>query len=142
MSREQAELFDPMTADPIELINHLGDTDPDELRWPKRLHDLFELHRAYNLRLGMDPEDAALDARDRCILLGDYLGARPYNIPRGDALRIALRDKLIWAQFTGRNHEALAARYGLDLVHLYRILRQQRRLSRGKLQGKLFEPPR
>lgn len=138
-TREQAELFDPMSADPVELIEHLGDTDPDELRWPKRLHELFEIHRAFNLRNGMAPEAAALDARDRCILLGDYLGARPYNIPRGDALRLALRDKLIWLAFNGRNHEELARQHGLDLVHLYRVLRQQRRLARGKMQGKLFE---
>lgn len=134
----QHTMFDALTCDPMELIDQLG-TDVDLRKWPERLHQLYELHRAFNLRRGMGAEQAALDARDRCILLGDYLGGRPYNLPRGDALRVALRDKQIYLEFNGKNHEQLAERYGLDVTHVYRILRVQNKLYRAKMQGKLFD---
>jgi len=137
MTQQQATMFDALTCDPMELIDQLGD-DVDLRKWPERLHQLFEILRAFNLRRGMSADQASLDARDRCILIGDYLGGRPYNLPRGDALRIALRDKQIFLEFTGANHEELADRYGLDVTHIYRILRQQRRLYQAKLQGQLF----
>lgn len=135
---EQGEIFDALTCDAVDLIERLGD-DVDTRKWPDRLHKLFELHRQFNLRRGMSDDLASIDARDRCLLLGDYLGGRVFNLPRGDALRQALRDKLIWREFRGNNHEALAERYGLDVTHVYRILRQQRELYRTKLQGRLFD---
>lgn len=136
-SSEQGTMFDALTCDPIELIEQLG-SEVDTRKWPERLHTLFELHRAFNLRLGMPPEQASQDARDRCILIGDYVGGRMFILPRGDALRVALRDKLIWQEFNGRNHEQLAERHGLHITHVYRILAEQRSLYRARLQGRLF----
>lgn len=138
MPDPQKTMFDALTCDPLDLIDQLGD-DADTRRWPARLHQLFELHRHYNTkRAGMDEDDASIDARDRCILIGDYLGGRGFIIPRGDALRQALRDKCIWLAYTGHNHEELAGRFGLHITHVYRILREQRALFKAKQQGRLF----
>lgn len=134
----QDQLFDALTCDPMQLIEQLGDADAADLKWPRRLHELYELHLAFNLRRGMAAEAAAADARDRCILLGDYLGGKMFILPRGDSLRLALRDKQIWSEFDGRNHEVLAARYGLTLQQIYRVLATQGKLNRSKLQGRLF----
>ncbi len=135
---DQPALFDALTCDALDLIDRLGD-EVDGLKWPERLHTLYELIRQMNLRAGMTEQKAALDARDRCIVIGDYLGGRAYNIPRGDALRLALRDKQIWLDSRGNNHEALARQHDLDVTHLYRILRQQKALYQSKLQGRLFD---
>lgn len=134
------ELFDALTCDPLDLIDRLGD-DVDSRKWPERLHQMYELMRHFNLRrCGMDEPVAALDARDRCIVIGDYLGGRVLSLPRGTALRAALRDKQIWRGFTGDNHEALAARHNLDVRSIYRIIALQRKLYReAALQGKLFD---
>lgn len=135
---EQDELFDALTCDPMELIERLGD-EVDARIWPERLHLLFELHRNYNVkRVGWDEARATLDARDRCILLGEYLGGRQFIIPRGDAIRRALRDKLMWHQFTGRNYDELAERYGLSLMQVYRIMAEQKKLHASQYQGELF----
>lgn len=136
--QNQQTLFDAMTCDALDLIEQAGDLDTR--CWPQRLHQVFELHRAYNInRLRMPEPAASADARDRSILLGDYLGGRQFILPRGDALRIALRDKLIWLEFTGNNAEALADKHKLHITHLYRILREQRVLFTAKFQGRLFD---
>lgn len=136
--QEQTTLFDAMTCDVLDLIEHAGEVD--QRVWPQRLHQLFEIHRAYNrTRLRMPDAQAAADARDRSILLGDYLGGRQFILPRGDALRQALRDKQIWLEFTGNNAEALAEKHKLHITHLYRILREQRVLFTAKIQGRLFD---
>lgn len=136
---QQKTMFDALTCDSLDLIQHLGDDVEICARWPERLHTLFELHREYNLRAGMSETAAAIDARDRCILLGDYMGGRAYNLPRGDALRLAVRDKLIWLEARAGNYEQIASRHGLDVTHIYRIVRQQRALYKAKMQGRLFE---
>lgn len=140
MSHDHASPMDATTCDPLDLIEQLGD-DLELRKWPARLHDLYTLHREFNeRRRGMTPDAAALDARDRCILLANYLGGRAYNIPRGDALRIALRDKQIHEEFNGKNHEELADRYGLNIITVYRIIRQQIKLSReSRMRGRLFD---
>ena len=136
---QQQTMFDALTCDPMELIERLGD-DVDTRRWPERLHTLYEIHRNYNAkRLRMSERAAQHDARDRCILVGDYLGGRGFILPRGDALRRALRDKQMWLDFTGNNYEALAATYGLHLMHVYRIIAQQRALFAAPLPGRLFD---
>lgn len=137
---QQDTMFDALTCDALDLIEHLGD-DVELRKWPERLHTLYEVHRQYNLRRGMTPEQASVDARDRCILLGDYIGGRSFILPRGDALRAALRDKLIWLEFSGNNHDELAARYTLHITQVYRILREQRALYRERHQGRLFDQP-
>ena len=135
---QQHTMFDALTCDPMELIERLGD-DVETRKWPARLHTLYEVHRHYNAkRLRMSADSAERDARDRCILIGDYLGGRGFILPRGDALRKALRDKQMWLEFTGNNYEELSARYNLHLMHVYRIIAEQRALFSAPPQGQLF----
>jgi Mor family transcriptional regulator len=136
---EQAPMFDPRSCDALDLIEHLGDEVPPESRWPKTLADLFRVLEAYNRRAGMSDERAALDARDRVVLIGEYFGGRMVYIPKGDALRTAALHAQIWSEFTGRNHEDLAQRYGINVVSIYDILKQQRKLFQRRIQGRLFE---
>jgi Mor family transcriptional regulator len=136
---DQSSLFDPRTCDALDLIEHIGDEVPAENRWPKTLAEIFRVHEAYNLRRGMTSDRAALDARDRTILLGEYLGGRMLYLPKGEALRTAVLHALIWRDFRGHNHEELAAKYQINIVSIYEILRAQRALSSHRMQGRLFE---
>jgi len=136
---ELAPLFDPRTCDAVDLIEHLGDDVPPEHRWPKTLADLFRVLEAANRRAGMPADRAALDARDRVILIGEYFGGRMVYIPKGDTLRTAALHALIWAEFKGNNQEDLAERFGINIVTIYDILKQQRRLFQRRIQGRLFE---
>jgi Mor family transcriptional regulator len=112
---------------------------PPEHRWPQTLADLFKVFEAYNRRQGMPAEKAALDARDRTILLGEYFGGRMFYMPKGDSLRTAALHALIWREHNGRNTEALAEKYGMNIISVYQVLAQQRALARRSLQGRLFE---
>jgi Mor family transcriptional regulator len=134
----QGEMFDPMSADPIDLIEHMGDRVPPTHQWPPLLADLFAVQEAYNRRKGMNETDAAVDARDRCVLLADYFGGRMVYIPTGERLHQALRDALIWAEFKGHNQLALCQKYELTQVRVYQILAEQRALMVKERQGKLF----
>jgi Mor family transcriptional regulator len=136
---EQGEFFNPMECDAVDLIEHLGDNVPPQHNWAPLLAELFSVFEAHSKRNGMDAEAAALDARDRCILLAEYLGGRLVYLPKNESLKLALRNALIWRQFTGHNVRDLAARWELNEIHVYEILREQRALNMRKLQGRLFE---
>lgn len=134
----QAEMFDPTSADPLDLIAHMGDRVPPEHQWPPLLAELFAVHQAFNRRKGMNEEKAALDARDRCVLLASYLGGRMAYLPTGEKLQLALRDAIIFAEFRGHNHLELSQKYGLTVVRIYQIIAEQRALFVKERQGKLF----
>ncbi len=134
----QAEMFDPTAADAIDLIAHLGDQIPAKHLWPAYLADVFAINEAYNRRRQMDEMAAALDARDRSILLADYIGGRQFYLPTGETLKTALRDAIIYREFKGHNHNALAEKYGVTPTRIYQICAEQRRLFIRERQGKLF----
>lgn len=134
----QAEMFVPTDADPMDLIEHMGDRVPPVNQWPPLLADLFAVLEAYNKRHGLEDGKAALDARDRCMLLADYFGGRMVYFPTGEKLQIALRDAMIWHEFKGHNHLELAQKYNLTIVRIYQILAEQRSLFVKDRQGKLF----
>jgi Mor family transcriptional regulator len=135
---DQGELFNPVDADPMDLLSHLGDRVPDRRLWPENLANLFEVMQAYNLRQRLDPLAAALDARDRCIVLGEYCGGRQYYIPTGEPLRIALRDAIIFHESRRGNNRAMAKRFGLTERQIFHIVAEQTRLFIELRQGKLF----
>jgi Mor family transcriptional regulator len=134
----QGEMFDPMSADPMDLIEHMGDRVPPMHQWPPLLADLFAVLMAYNRRNGMDEAGAAVDARDRCVLLADYFGGRMVYMPTGEKLHQALRDALIWTEFKGNNQLALSQKYQLTITRVYQILAEQRALLVKERQGRLF----
>jgi Mor family transcriptional regulator len=137
-ARDQTEMFDPTDADAVDLIAHLGNQPQQTHQWPELLADLFSVHEAYNLRQGMSAEKAALDARDRCLIEAQYIGARMVYFPTGEKLKTALRDALIYREFNGHNHLALAQKYKLTVTRVYQIVAEQTALFVKERQGKLF----
>jgi len=120
----------------------MGDRVPPAHQWPPLLAELFDVLFAYNKRQGIDEETAAIDARDRCVLLAGYFGGRMMYIPTGEKLQNALRDAVIWHEFKGNNQNELAEKYGLTVVRIYQILAEQRALCVKERQGRLFESDR
>lgn len=136
---EQAAMFDAMSCDPLDLIERAGDDMPDRARWPERMAELFDIEHAYNLKRGMSADDAARDAGARVILLCDYLGGSVTYLPRGDALRQAVRDSITYRRHCGSNTEALARELGITTTNLYALLAREKKRRLREMQGRLFE---
>lgn len=134
----QLPLFDAVECDIVDLLEHMGDELPEREQWPERLHELWTVTVAALRRREPDLQRCELLARDVVIAIGDYLGGRNWIIPRGDALRTALRDAEIYRVSRRGNAQQLATDLGLHITQLHRIIRQQHRLHQRKMQGRLF----
>ena len=133
------ELFNALTCDPMDLIEHAGDALTDRSRWPARLQELFDIEYRYSLRTLSD-DAAAQDAAARTFLIADYVGGSALYVPRGDALRLAVRNAEIYARYRGTaNHSALAREYGVTEPHLYEIVAAEKKRQIAKRQGRLFQ---
>jgi|JI10StandDraft_1071094.scaffolds.fasta_scaffold11442_4 Mor family transcriptional regulator len=133
------ELFNPLSCDPMDLIERAGDALTDRSRWPARLQELFDIEYRYSLRsLGADA--AAQDAGARTFLIADYVGGSALYVPRGESLRLAVRNAEIYARYRGpANHAALAREYGVTEPHLYEIVAAEKKRQVSKRQGRLFQ---
>ncbi|MBN9795675.1 positive regulator of late transcription, partial [Pseudonocardia sp. TMWB2A] len=75
------------------------------------------------------------------LALAEYMGGRSLYIPRGDALKIAIRDAEIFRVANRRNIRQLSRRHNVSERHIWRILNRQQRLHVRKLQPDLFNKP-
>ena len=127
----------PEGLDPMAAAEALQDVP--ESKWAPMLVDLLRVLESYAKRGRMSDEDAYRWASGAVVEISHYLGGRFTYLPRGDTLRTALQHVVIWRRWKGNNLRELAAATGYSEPHLYRILRDQRRLHQRKLQGQLFE---
>lgn len=134
------QLLDPMTCDAMDLLLQFHADLPPKDRWPPMLRHLVQVLVAYNERaLKMTPKQAADDAIERVVLIAHYLGGRYVYLPRGDVLRRAARDAVIY-RLSERGLQApeLADMFRLGVNAVWDICARERRLEVGRLQGKLF----
>jgi len=110
---------------------------PEPKKWGKMLLQLVDKQVATFRRMGHDERTARRLAHASVLTLAEHGGGQNWYMPRGDNLRAALRDIDIFRRFRRGNIEALAAEYRLTVPSIYRIYREQRRLSRDKRQGTL-----
>lgn len=110
------------------------DTGP---KWASALVEMVDVLHARYMRRGMSDSDARAIARESVLELANHFGGRAVYLPRGDRLRIALRDAEIYRRMDGRNHDMLAAEYGLTTIHIYRICKNQHQLHRDRVQHRL-----
>lgn len=135
---EQPDMMPPPSDDDSLIGRDLGDVP--ETKWAPMLADMLRVLEALYLREGQGKEEAFHLATQSAAALAEYFGGRVVYLPRGDRVRNALRDAEIYRKFRGsRNVEQLAAEYGLTVIHLYKIHRDQRALHMRKLQGRLFQ---
>ena len=128
----------PTDEDASSLIGKGLDDVPDEM-WAQGLVDMVRVVEAVYLRQGIDEDRAFALARDGVMGLAEYHGARMWYLPRGDRLRLALRDAEIFRKAKRGNIRQLASDHGISEPQLYRIIRQQTALHLSKIQGRLFD---
>lgn len=141
MTDKQHDLF----ADDHELlgqmIDRLDEIPDEELkhRWPQTLAELIDVIACELVRQNMEQNKAKKTAAKLAQAIAHYLGGRSAYIPNGHAIKEALRDYLIYAQFDGRNVPTLCREFNLSEGHIYGIIRQQRALLRRRYQRDLFD---
>lgn len=111
-----------------------------ESAWAPQLTELVAFLEALFKRRKMPPEAAFELAREVVIEQAHAFGGRTMYLPRGDKLKIALRDAKLWRRYTGNPDQILqfARELGVTTIHVYSIINRQRRLHVGRLQGSLF----
>ena len=104
--------------------------DPAELtaQWPRTVAELVDVLTAELQRKGIDATKAASTATSLMMAMANYFGGRQYYLPRGDKLRLAVRNRIIWQAYPKTSIEDLAATHGLTTRHVYQILGEQRAL--------------
>lgn len=139
---EAADLFG-LPEDPAECQRLIAEAaELPEDRWAPQLTELVAFLEALFKRRKMTPEAAFAMACEVVMELSLAFGGRSQYLPRGDRLRIALRDAELWRRYRGqpRQIEQFARELGVTTIHVYALLAKQRALHLGRLQGSLFPP--
>lgn len=105
-------------------------------RWPLRLLELADVAEA---TLARHPGATAREQAERLVIeIAQYFGGRPVYLPRGDALKRALRDRRIWRDSGKLSPDELATREGVCLQQVYKIIGGMRALEKRRRQPGLF----
>lgn len=128
---------DPMDADVMDLLTQMGPWVPSEHQWPEQLAALYDVMLAYSART-MPAERAAIDARDRVVVIAEYFGGRNLYMPSNDQLRMAVRDAMLFQLQGVVPTDELMRRFGLTAAAISMICTEQRKLRVRRMQGDLF----
>ncbi len=136
-SNEQGEMLsiDP-GADPERLIGADLSDVPAE-KWEKSVVEAIEVGEAELVSRGLAQEAAFEQASAVVLAISEFRGGRLFYWPKGERLRIALRDAGRYRRFNGRNIDQLVEETGINVIHMYRILRHQRALHVRRIQPEL-----
>lgn len=105
-------------------------------RWPLRLVELADIAEA---ALARHPGATTREQAERLVMeIANYLGGRPVYLPRGDALKRALRDRRIWRDSGKLSPDELSTREGVCLQQIYKIIGEMRALEKRRRQPGLF----
>lgn len=127
------ELFSDLPLPDLEAIQ----TEDVRGKWPKTMAEMVDVAVA---ALKDQGDDAPRLARNVIAALAKYHGGRMWYLPCGKSLEQAIRDTRMWQEYSGRPEDI--ARFvletGLTEQAVYRILAEQRKLHRDRIQSKLF----
>lgn len=116
----------------------------DAGRWPAQLAEMTDILQDELAQALPDlPPRLIRQAacRQMCRLAVEFGGTNTY-IPKGDAIARVLRNLALWGEFDGtvdgpRGVRALARQHGLSEISVWRVLSEQRRRHRARVQGAL-----
>lgn len=138
MSEHNLSLFDdPDAALLLDQMEHIP-TEELAAKWPERISALFHVLQSELSRNGIDTERSIQLAAKCAGAIAWYMGGRAMYFPTGESMTKALRDNLIFAEFTGNNIEALSHKYHLSHPTLYQIIAAQRKALSRRLQPDMF----
>lgn len=86
---------------------------------------------------GLDPERAGHLGYLIMRRFAEACGGGSVYVPKADAILRHERDLAIWHEFDGANHGALARKYGVTEIHVYRIVKAMRAQDAARRQGRL-----
>lgn len=131
---QQTDMFSNDALDPA-LLDHLSHLPEEAHAWPTIL---LELHGVILERLKKRGIDAPELALETVLDIGEYMGGMQVYLPRGDRLRLQIRDMKIWNEFNGRNVKTLARKYDVTEKTIYEVCAKMRKLEIAKRQPDLF----
>jgi Mor family transcriptional regulator len=124
-----------------DLLDHLSDIPLEvQKKWPRDLSALVDIYGAALKRLGYSESDANKISRTLLAEQSIYCGGRYFYLPKGDALKKAIRDVDLHRDWSERSMQPddLAKKYNISLTHVYRIMKEQNTYYRKKIQSDLF----
>lgn len=107
-------------------------------KWPRQLVELLDASRAALLRGGVQADEADRLARITMQAIAELHGGRSFNLPKGNALKNALRNDVIWVEMGKTPVEDLARRFDITIQRIYQIYADQRAMRRKRQQTDLF----
>lgn len=129
-------LFDDLPLPALDAIQ----TEAVRDKWPRALAEMVTIATVALKGQAIKDQDAGALARAVVYGWAKYQGGRMFYLPTGDTLDRALRDARLWAEYSGRPEDItrFMRETGLTEQAVYRILAEQRRLYRDKIQGQLL----
>lgn len=122
-----------------EQLEKIGLDKIDRSGWPQTLLHLAEIIDKELKRQGLIDDDAGeMPALCVALAIADPYGGTQYYIPVCDKVQASIRNAQIWREYTGRNREELAARYGLTIRQIQTIVAEERARRHHKQRG-LFD---
>ncbi|MBZ0330856.1 hypothetical protein KZO25_11075 [Halomonas sp. ANAO-440] len=106
-------------------------TEPDRRVWPKGLVLLADVVENAFANKGCGEGESRELAETAVEALAFYAGGRSFYLPKGAALKVALKHRQIYKDFTGDNVSELAQRHCLTVQQVYAVIKQQREVHRG-----------
>ena len=136
MAEDQGDL---LSADVqgIDLSRHDLSTIPDDI-WPRTLARVFDANEAAFLRAGYSPIEAAKLAGISVGSTAFEIGGEPTYFPRGDKLKVAIRDNQAWSSWRrhGNMHRVMKD-FRMTSTTAYRVIEEQHKLYIERTQHKL-----
>ncbi len=140
MSEEQHDMLGDSSFS-ADLLDHLSDIPLEvQKKWPRDLSALVDIYGAALKRLGYNEADSNRISRTLLAEQSMYCGGRYFYLPKGDALKKAIRDVDLHRDWSERSMQPddLAKKYKISLTHVYRIMKEQQTYYRKKIQSDLF----
>jgi Mor family transcriptional regulator len=117
----------------------VGDDDVRRLvrdRWPIVLRDLLDVIRNIFERAGVPSDRAEAIAVSVTMGVAHYFGGRMSYLPRGERLATGMVHLQMYREFDGRNHRHLAEKYGMNIVTVYSVLKEQHAIFQRELRSR------
>ncbi len=129
----------------VPMPEHSANGNRAATQWPTELRTLFDVLHTVALGFGDSASDAAARSATAVVAIAQNMGGRGVYLPRGESLMVAVRDRQMYAQFSGGGGDEvkrLATQHDLTDIHVYRILAREHKASVARRQGDLFSTKR
>ncbi|QRQ81086.1 Mor transcription activator family protein [Paralysiella testudinis] len=93
------------------------------------------------LSQGMPRSKAEAAADEVVDLVIDELGGWNFYVPKDISTRARARNRKIYEEWSGNNHDDLALKYGLTRTRIYTIIKEVRAQIFAEKQSDLFDEP-